>query len=93
MKTPVSRVGNKSSTWLLRLGMIGDEFKTARGFLLEKLEGNIAWRDPAQAEAQKERFAARRLAEQEAPTEEEPSDAVQDDDTDQDEEPAIRITM
>ena len=80
-------------TWLLRLGMIGDEFKTARGFLLEKLEGNIAWRDPAQAEAQKERFAARRLAEQEAPTEEEPSDAVQDDDTDQDEEPAIRITM
>ena len=50
-------------TWLLRLGMIGDEFKTARGFLLEKLEGNIAWRDPAQAEAQKERFAAKRLAE------------------------------
>ena len=43
-------------TWLLRLGMIGDEFKTARTFLLEKLEGNIAWRDPAQAEAQKERL-------------------------------------
>lgn len=50
-------------TWLLRLGMIGDEFKTARSFLLEKLDGNIAWRDPAQAEAQKERLAARRMEE------------------------------
>ena len=40
-------------TWLLRLGMIGDEFKTARQHLLKNLEGNIAWRDPAQAEAQK----------------------------------------
>ena len=33
-------------TWLLRLGMIGDEFKTARQHLLKHLEGNIAWRDP-----------------------------------------------
>ena len=47
-------------TWLLRLGMIGDEFKTARGHLLKKLEGNIAWKDPAQMEAQRERFAERR---------------------------------
>lgn len=31
-------------TWLLRLGLIGDEFKTARQHLLEKLEGNSAWR-------------------------------------------------
>lgn len=45
-------------TWLLRLGMIGDEFKTARLHLLKNLEGNIAWRDPAQAEAQKARLAA-----------------------------------
>ena len=52
-------------TWLLRLGMIGDEFKTARNFLLENLEGNIAWRDPSQAEAQKERLAQQRLAESE----------------------------
>lgn len=52
-------------TWLLRLGMIGDEFKTARLHLLKNLEGNIAWRDPAQAEAQKERLAAARAAEQE----------------------------
>ena len=41
-------------TWLLRLGLIGDEFKTARIHLLEHLDGCIAWRDPAQAEQQKE---------------------------------------
>lgn len=51
-------------TWLLRLGMIGDEFKTARHHLLSNLECNIAWRDPAQAEAQKERLAAKKLAEE-----------------------------
>lgn len=42
--------------WLLRLGMIGDEFKTARKHLLDHLEGCIAWKDPAQAERQKERL-------------------------------------
>ena len=45
-------------TWLLRLGMIGDEFKTARLHLLKNLEGNIAWKDPMQAEEQKKRLAA-----------------------------------
>ena len=50
-------------TWLLRLGLIGDEFKTARGHLLKNLEGNIAWKDPAQAQAQKERLARKRLEE------------------------------
>ena len=30
--------------WLLRLGFIGDEFKTARDILLKNLEGNTAWR-------------------------------------------------
>lgn len=45
-------------TWLLRLGMIGDEFKTARKFLLENLEGGIAWKDPEQARRQKERLRA-----------------------------------
>ena len=53
-------------TWLLRLGLIGDEFKTARGHLLKKLEGNIAWKDPAQAEAQRERIAERRRLMEEA---------------------------
>ena len=48
-------------TWLLRLGMIGDEFKTARQHLLKNLDGNIAWRDPAQAEAQRERQLQQRL--------------------------------
>lgn len=48
-------------TWLLRLGLIGDEFKTARQHLLKNLEGNIAWRDPAQAHRQKERLHQQRL--------------------------------
>lgn len=30
--------------WLLRMGLIGDEFKTCRKFLLENLDGDIAWR-------------------------------------------------
>lgn len=42
--------------WLLRLGMIGEEFKTARKHLLDHLEGCIAWKDPEQAERQKERL-------------------------------------
>lgn len=53
-------------TWLLRLGMIGDEFKTARQHLLKHLEGNIVWKDPAQAQRQKERLAARQAAALEA---------------------------
>lgn len=52
-------------TWLLRLGMIGDEFKTARTHLLKNLEGNIAWKDPSQAERQKERLVQQRAEENE----------------------------
>ena len=48
-------------TWLLSLGLIGKEFKTAREFLRENLEGNSAWRDPAQAELQKEKRQRARL--------------------------------
>ena len=44
------------------MGLIGDEFKTARHHLLKNLEGNIAWKDPAQAEKQKERLAQKRAA-------------------------------
>ncbi|MFR2755375.1 MAG: amidoligase family protein [Eisenbergiella massiliensis] len=51
-------------TWLLRLGLIGDEFATARLHLLANLEGCIAWRDPAQAEAQRERLRQKREEEQ-----------------------------
>ena len=56
-------------TWLLRLGLIGDDFKTARLHLLKNLDGNIAWKDPAQAEAQKQRRAEQlqKQAEQENP--------------------------
>lgn len=32
-------------TWLLRLGMIGDEFETARKWLLENLSGDIAFKN------------------------------------------------
>ena len=31
-------------TWLLRLGLNGDEFKTTRDHLLKHLDGNAAWR-------------------------------------------------
>lgn len=30
--------------WLLRMGLIGDEFATCRKFMLENLDGDIAWR-------------------------------------------------
>ncbi len=30
--------------WMLRLGFIGDEFKTARDFFLANMDGNCAWR-------------------------------------------------
>ncbi|MCM1530618.1 MAG: amidoligase family protein, partial [Alistipes sp.] len=31
-------------TWLIRLGMVGAEFSTARDFLTRNLDGNAAWR-------------------------------------------------
>lgn len=52
-------------TWLLRLGLNGDEFATARQHLLANLDGCIAWRDPAQAEAQKERLRQKKEKERE----------------------------
>lgn len=79
-------------TWLLRLGMIGDEFKTARGHLLKKLDGNIAWKDPAQADAQRERLAERRRLMEEAESEPqgEEQETVQEDTQ---EAPAFEMTM
>ena len=81
--------------WLLRLGMIGDEFKTARGHLLKKLDGNIAWKDPAQADAQIERLAAQRrmLEETEQSTETEESETVAEEETQAEEAPAFEMTM
>lgn len=34
-------------TWLLRMGLIGDEFRTAREHLIKNLTGNAAWRQAA----------------------------------------------
>ena len=78
-------------TWLLRLGLIGDEFKTARQHLLKNLDGNIAWRDPAQAAAQKERLAAKRLAEQQ--TEEPTAEETECQDEQEQTAPAFSMTM
>ena len=43
-------------TWLLRLGLIGDEFKNCRMHLLSNLEGCIAWKNPEDAIRQRERL-------------------------------------
>lgn len=80
-------------TWLLRLGLIGDEFKTARLHLLKNLEGNIAWRDPAQAEAQKERIAAKKMAEEINNTQQEPICEIPSEETEQEEAPAFVMSM
>jgi len=56
IKTQTTNEKYTFRTWLLRLGMIGDEFKTARAHLLEHLDGCIAWKDPEQAKRQQERL-------------------------------------
>ena len=52
--------------WLLRLGMKGEEYKTARMILLNNLKGHAAFRTKDQADAAKEKLRARRAAEMEA---------------------------
>ncbi len=64
-KTQTSNEKYTFRTWLLRLGLIGDEFKTAREHLLKPLPGCIAWRDPAQVEQQKERMRQKKEKERE----------------------------
>ena len=80
--------------WLLRLGLIGDEFKTARGHLLNHLEGNIAWKDPAQAIAQKERLRKKREEEltQNQQQETQSDTELQQEQTDED-APAFSMSM
>ena len=53
------------------MGLIGEEFKTARHHLLKNLDGNIAWKDPAQAEKQKQRLAMRNQSDNENQSENE----------------------
>jgi len=48
--------------WLLNLGLIGDAFKNCRMHLLKHLTGNIAWRHPEDAIAQRERLKQERIA-------------------------------
>lgn len=89
-------------TWLLRLGMIGDEFKTARKFLLENLEGGIAWKEPEQAQRQKERLLAKKQKEEsvrraagEINTEEENTGQADSltENAEESEEPGMSMTM
>ena len=49
-------------TWLIRIGLNGEEFKNCRMHLLRHLDGNIAWRNPEDAIAQRERLKAEREA-------------------------------
>lgn len=55
--------------WLLRLGMVGDEYWTTRKMLLKNLSGHSAFRTPDQAEAAKEKIKQRKAAENDAVTE------------------------
>lgn len=49
-------------TWLIRIGLNGEEFKNVRKHLLSHLEGNIAWKNPKDAIAQRERLKQERIA-------------------------------
>jgi hypothetical protein len=95
-KTQSSNEKYTFRTWLLRLGLIGDEFKTARQHLLENLDGNIAWRDPAQAEAQKQRMAEIKQQQNQLQS---GQDLMQEENTaeeesqEQDESPAISMSL
>ena len=66
--------------------MIGPEFKTARFHLLSNLEGNIAWKDPAQAIAQKERLKAKREEIMNATATEDVSEPEENNENEEDEE-------
>lgn len=55
--------------WLMRIGMMGDEYKVARRILLKNLKGNTAFRTVEQKEAAWERFKTKRAAEKEAASE------------------------
>ena len=79
--------------------MIGDEFKTARKFLLENLDGCIAWKDTSQALEQRERLKQARQKESaqeqsEEKEEQQPCEQEQPiEDTEQDEEETIALAM
>jgi hypothetical protein len=86
-------------TWLLRLGLIGNEYKTARLHLLEHLDGCIAWKDPAQAEQQKQRLKQKKekeLAEavqSQAVQQEQTIENEQEQAGEQEESPGLSLSM
>ncbi len=86
-------------TYILTPGLIGDEFKTARGHLLEHLDGCIAWKDPAQALAQKERMRQKKekemaeAAERQAATEEQTEEQHTEGQEAGEESPAFTMSM
>ena len=90
IKTQTTNEAYTFRTWLLRMGMIGPEFATARKHLLANLEGDIAWREPAQAQRQRERLQAQ-------PVEPDPfepagyDEAGQDEDEDQEQGPVLSM--
>lgn len=55
--------------WLMRLGMKGDEYKTARKLLLQNLNGHAAFRTKDQEEAAREKLRRQREAEREVASE------------------------
>lgn len=96
IRTQTSNEKYTFRTWLLRLGLIGEEFKTVRHHLLKNLEGNIAWRDPAQAERQRERMAARQAEETDNNTIRQPVEEMAETEIDEpepDESPGYALTM
>ena len=52
-------------TWLIRIGLNGEEFKNCRKHLLSHLDGNIAWLHPEDAIKQRERLKQERIAQRE----------------------------
>ena len=56
-------------TWLMNLGMIGDEYRTARRILLHNLGGNSAYRTKEQRDVAHEKMKQKRKAEREAASE------------------------
>lgn len=85
-------------TWLLRLGLIGDEFKTARLHLLEHLDGCIAWKNPEQAIQQKQRLRQKKEKELESAAESQAQQETatatpQQEPTGEDESPALVMRM
>lgn len=48
--------------WLIRMGLNGEEFRSIRKILLERMEGTIAWRHPEQLTAAREKLRQERNA-------------------------------